>query len=471
MKTTNATALNTVIILVCAAFGLWVSGLSGTAAGGEEGFRLALKADAPTAPAAAASEDGADLGAGETLAPADAMIDPSADDSDLAAGDRVRIQFYERKDISGVFRVRQDGKIVLPLFGAFDAQGKPVSELEASLADAFQAMTGRTIFVTAEIAQRLPVYTVGFVSKPGSYAYSSGMTVLHAVSLSGGLYRPFAEGGGGVTETTKEMNLLQQSRDNLQRAIALKARLEAERDGKDKVAVPDRLVEMAGKAAAEDLILAETRLMQQRAAVLKQQIDGNLAASKLGAEEIASLKAQLGHIEEQVRLSKGDLSDALKLSDKGLMRAGRISELQRFIAQLQGDTREVTASIARAGVTQANLDRDRSLLVLEHKSKLEAEIQAANEKIAQNEAAIKASQQLIQKLTGLVTNSKGALTPQPVNYEILRRAPGGQIRIEATELTALQPGDMLRVSPAHDAASLLSSTSLGRPDISLSSNR
>ncbi len=44
-------------------------------------------------------------------------------------------------------------------------------------------------YFSIDIAQCRPFYVVGLANRPGSYPYLPGYTVLHAVSVAGGLYR------------------------------------------------------------------------------------------------------------------------------------------------------------------------------------------------------------------------------------------------------------------------------------------
>src|SRR6516225_287141 len=57
------------------------------------------------------------------------------------------------------------------------------------MAEAFNKALGRKGFVTIVSIERPPIYVLGPVKSPGSYTYSPGMTVLHAVTLAGGFPR------------------------------------------------------------------------------------------------------------------------------------------------------------------------------------------------------------------------------------------------------------------------------------------
>src|SRR6056297_3499744 len=48
---------------------------------------------------------------------------------EIGAGDKLRIKFFQREELSGEFRVRADGNISLPLIGALSVHGRTPVEL------------------------------------------------------------------------------------------------------------------------------------------------------------------------------------------------------------------------------------------------------------------------------------------------------------------------------------------------------
>ena len=136
-------------------------------------------------------------------------LPPTDDPHGVVAGDSLRIDFFDRKDLSAVYRVRPDGQISLPLIGAVYVKGKTLGQVEVELAADVREVTDRAISVTAETVERPPIYTVGFINKPNAYAYVDNMTVLHALALGGGLYRALGESGlavGDVEATGSQRN-------------------------------------------------------------------------------------------------------------------------------------------------------------------------------------------------------------------------------------------------------------------------
>src|SRR5260370_20554976 len=97
--------------------------------------------------------------------------------------------FYQRMDLSGDYRVEQDGAISIPVLGRFQVEGRALDDVRADLAVSFTAVIGRSANIDVKIFDRSPIYVVGPVKNPGAYKYVPGMIVLQAIALAGGLDR------------------------------------------------------------------------------------------------------------------------------------------------------------------------------------------------------------------------------------------------------------------------------------------
>jgi protein involved in polysaccharide export with SLBB domain len=272
---------------------------------------------------------------------------------ELGAGDKLKVLFYERPDLSGEFAVRTDGHLGLPLLGLFPVDGKDVSELEKDIVAAYVAATGRTPRLLIDVIERRPFYVVGVVQRSGAYPFVPGMTVLHAVALAGGTYRAASTDlpSGSASNVNREISRLRQAEATLKRAIARAARLVAERDGKDLTEIPEQLLRLTNRTEAQALIMAEKRVLQAKAADYKSRKESGLRIIETINHEIAELKAQQKQTEEKVRLNNLHLADINTLYGKGLQRRSELLSLQALIATNEGELREAGARKARARVT------------------------------------------------------------------------------------------------------------------------
>jgi len=105
----------------------------------------------------------------------------------IAAGDVIELTVNEESDLSGKFRVGDDGRLSLPLAGTFAAGGMTCPQL----AEAVKASLARYLknpMLTLAVAEhsRRMVSVAGAVRSPGSYEIGPSSTLLQAIGLAGG---------------------------------------------------------------------------------------------------------------------------------------------------------------------------------------------------------------------------------------------------------------------------------------------
>jgi polysaccharide export outer membrane protein len=113
---------------------------------------------------------------------------PSRTDYRLEPGDKLRIEVYKDAQLSQSVQVRPDGKITLPLVGDIQANGATPIELRDSVTTALKQYLNNPVVSVVVVEATLPTaYVVGEVNHPGSVPLKSGMTVLQALAVAGGL--------------------------------------------------------------------------------------------------------------------------------------------------------------------------------------------------------------------------------------------------------------------------------------------
>lgn len=115
--------------------------------------------------------------------PEEAVI---AEEYRLGSGDKLRLIVFNEEDLSGEFVVDGSGQVSLPLIGEVPAAGLTVRELQRSIETALSNGYLNDPKVSAEVMNYRPFYILGEVNKPGTYAYSDGLTVLNAVATAEG---------------------------------------------------------------------------------------------------------------------------------------------------------------------------------------------------------------------------------------------------------------------------------------------
>lgn len=104
----------------------------------------------------------------------------------LAPGDRVKVIVFGHEDLSGEYEVDNEGRLSLPLIKSVQASGLTIQEVEQAITDKLRPDYLKNPRVGVVVLEYRPFYILGEVKNPGSYPYSSNLTVTAAVALAGG---------------------------------------------------------------------------------------------------------------------------------------------------------------------------------------------------------------------------------------------------------------------------------------------
>lgn len=106
----------------------------------------------------------------------------------IAEGDTVSVRVFNQDPLSTRERVRQDGKISMPVIGEVTARGKRPAQLASEIQERLKTVVvAPSVSVTLEEGQDLKVSVVGEVRNSGIFQLDHGSNVLHALAAAGGL--------------------------------------------------------------------------------------------------------------------------------------------------------------------------------------------------------------------------------------------------------------------------------------------
>jgi len=106
----------------------------------------------------------------------------------LEPGETLKVTIYGEEALTGSYVINPSGEIAMPLVGAIRAAGRTRSELEREITRRYTS--GKYLQepkVTVDVTLYRPIYVVGETLRPGAYPYASGLNVLTAVTVAGGL--------------------------------------------------------------------------------------------------------------------------------------------------------------------------------------------------------------------------------------------------------------------------------------------
>lgn len=119
----------------------------------------------------------------------------------LGVGDVIDIRVFQEADLTGTFRISEEGTIDYPFCGRIQAnglsQGALADLLTACLRNGYLKNPQVTVFLKEFNSQK--IFVLGQVNKPGTFSFEDRMTVVQAISLAGGFSKLAAKNSVIVT--------------------------------------------------------------------------------------------------------------------------------------------------------------------------------------------------------------------------------------------------------------------------------
>ncbi len=150
-----------------------------------------------------------------------------------------------------------------------------------------------------------------------------------------------------LDETVTRANLAIVTK-SLTELYARRARLAAERDGADSVAVPKELANKADDPDVVEALGSERKLFELRRKTRLGQKDQLQQRIKQLNEQITGLTAQQDAKSKEISLIDQELQGVRDLWAKNLVQINRLTSLEREAARLQGERGQLIASAAEA---------------------------------------------------------------------------------------------------------------------------
>ena len=107
----------------------------------------------------------------------------------LGPGDKFSLRVHDEKELSGDFTVSSDGTVNYPFVGRINVSGMTCGEIERSVTEGLANGYLLNPSVSCSVVEynSKKVFVFGEVKKPGSYPYSSNLTLVDAFALAGGV--------------------------------------------------------------------------------------------------------------------------------------------------------------------------------------------------------------------------------------------------------------------------------------------
>jgi exopolysaccharide production protein ExoF len=382
----------------------------------------------------------------------------------IGRGDRIKLSFYEllatqddkwgadrsrlqeptkgiqlRGELSKEYLVQEDGTISVPILGTFVAELNRPVDLQKQLESAFDDFLGRKGFVDISNVVKQPVYVVGKVKNSGSFDYTPGMTVLHAVALAGGFDNTPME-PWQVAELSRQSDQVQVALDHAVRLIARTVAIEASRSS-DPVIVPRELADLAGQETATARVseeLAPRRLAMQSFVAESKALKSSVEAAQW---DLDLRKGRLPLLEQSIALRQDRLVGLTKLAQTGNLGRPVLLQAQSELLDVEDRRQETLMSIdvAKDRLSKAQQElqtRQSGNEVTYERELLEARAEASK--------AVSEGDSAISMMRTIAKTALASPAAQGSKFVIIRRSKGSATVIQASETTPLEPGDLVQ---------------------------
>ncbi|MGL4091964.1 polysaccharide biosynthesis/export family protein [Rhizobium rhizogenes] len=375
----------------------------------------------------------------------------------LGTADKLRIRVAEWQPADGTIRnwdvingdysVGPSGTLALPFIGQLNVAGKTAGEVGEAIGAQLQSKFALRNLPSAsvEVAQFRPVFLTGDVQTPGEYPYAPNMTVLKAVSLAGGLRRSDA-GQRFARDFINARGDAAVYDDQRGRLLARQARLLAEVSGDQEI---KKTPEMEKVVNIDALLESESALMKSRTERYTLQLKALKDLRELLDAEVESLRKKAESQQRQLQLANEDREKVNRLNEQGLALAQRRISAEERAAEVEAtlldiDTNALRAKqdINKAIQDEINLRNDWDAQRSKELQDTQAELQKLNLQLSTSRELM--SEALAQSAEALRFDPSGKSAS--ISYVVVREDKGKSKEIKVDETTALEPGDVIKVS-------------------------
>lgn len=380
----------------------------------------------------------------------DVQVSTSAGDSlalshdyRLAPGDRLIIVVYDQPQLSGQFVIDGGGGILLPLAGGVSLNGLTLAEAQQLIQERFADGVLVQPAVSVRMTEYRPIFVTGNVRKPGSYRFMIGQSVKAAIAAAGGEGEPFEQNyNGAVSDYIAAEQRVRQLEADHSTLLIRKARLEAQRDGRENFIMPMLVGLNSSNVDFELAYSTESDTFSRLADMYRSQIQALQDQRPRIEAEIGAVTNQLAKQTEHLAIVNGHITDLELLFRKGLLRKDVLLNQQIQRTLVEGQMSNLQAQVARLRQNMGELEIKLGDVKANYLRQTLAELQDTSQRLRDVETSIGPARRL------LAVKSQGAagdVDEPEYTIRISRVHDGGMVTVDATGETMLSPGDVVEV--------------------------
>jgi polysaccharide biosynthesis/export protein ExoF len=369
----------------------------------------------------------------------------------LGVSDRLKIKVQEWPDLAGEYTVNTDGFLSLPMIGEVLAEGRHARDLADDISNRLQQRAGGSERPVAavEIVQYRPFFIIGDVQRPGEYPYRPGLTVLQAIGIAGGYYRP---NDVGLLRLERDISLANGELESLSlkvtRLMARAARLTAALNNQAEIKFPEELSDVKANPELAAILAVERTAHALDRRAIAQEAAGLEAIRTLYQQEIDTLRGRVESLKGEKEVVQRQLQEIRALSGRGLALAPTQTTLERTVAQISSEQLGVGTAIVRAQESIALAEQKVREQAIERSRTATRDQQAAMAEMADAQARMLTLRELLleaQTLAPAAARDRAFDGGVREKIVIMRREGADTRTLETDETFLLNPSDVIRV--------------------------
>ena len=248
--------------------------------------------------------------------------------------------------------------------------------------------------------------------------------------------------------------------------FARKARLDAEFGGATEIKFPAALEKSADQEPVARLMQQERAVLEARRNAYDNQLAGLKQLKQFLDKETVSLKGQLATHNTVVGLARKELETISGLVQKGLAVQSRKMGLERNVAQVEGDRLRMETTLAhnqqeisRTSLAIIDLNARRDIELATEMRNTQARLDELGPRLETSKLLLDESEQAAPMMMAI--RIQGKLEPvYAIVRQVSRSSPA--VELQADEMTAVQPGDTIKVKNQTEFNAGATATSFSR---------
>ena len=362
----------------------------------------------------------------------------------LDTGDIVEIDIFGMPEFKRRATVNVDGEVAIPFVGALQAAGLSLAELRSSIgAGLVRVGAMQNPQVTVEMAEHRPFYISGDVSRPGAIAYRKGLTVRHAIALSGGFDALRFRSENPLMAAPELRSKHQALLLDLARAEARIASVQAEIENRaDFKIAPASVPPGASGKVMDDIVKAERHALTARLQEWGKQQEFHRLKIEQARDQVAALTGSLEQQSEAAKFQKVAMERTTANVAKGVTAINRGDEERRSLALIKATETDTRSRLAGANTDLAAAARELDRMTNDRAAGLQKAFEAASVEREKIKLDVRALAEKLLYAGALKAQMGHAAAPDIMIHRVV---DGEKTALAADADTQILPGDLIEV--------------------------